>query len=124
LGGMFFFSTLDTSNWLPRLLGRRWPWYIDMHIQYFDIQAVRDVLRRAGFELIATRPYTHYAWARYILERGTRILPRWLQWPVPAICKLVPTRLAIPVAFGDIRFYVARKIEREVAKPFSDLVRE
>jgi glycosyltransferase involved in cell wall biosynthesis/SAM-dependent methyltransferase len=121
-GGIFFFSTLDTSNWLPRLLGRGWPWLIDMHIQYFDIQSIRDVLRRAGFELIATQPYTHYAWGRYIVERSARILPSWLKWSASIIIRFVPARLMIPVAFGDIRFYVARKIVPMAVNPTQDLV--
>lgn len=121
-GGVLFFSTLDKSNWLPRLLGRRWPWLMDMHIQYFDVQSVRDILRRAGFELIAAQPYTHYAWARYIIEGGARILPSWLDRPVFAISRLVPARLAIPVAFGDIKFYVARKVESAAVNPTRSLV--
>jgi hypothetical protein len=109
-GGMFFFSTLDTSNWFAKLLGKRWPWLIDMHIQYFDKRSVADVLRRAGFELLESEPYTHYAKVSYALQGIARILPSFLSPPINAFAKILPKGLMVPVAFGDIRMYVARKL--------------
>lgn len=114
-GGIFLFSTLDVKSWLPRLLGRRWPWLMDMHIQYFDVRSVEDVLRCGGFELVKAEPYTHYAWARYILERGSRVFPRWAQGLPILMSKIVPRKLMIPVAFGDIKLYVARKLATPAA---------
>ena len=35
-GGVLCFSTLDVDSWPPRLFRRRWPWLMDMHLQYFD----------------------------------------------------------------------------------------
>jgi len=108
-GGLLFISTLDTGNWLPRVLGRRWPWLMDMHIQYFDIRSVKDVLRRAGFELVAAEPYTHYVRPRYMIEAGARILPSWMAASLLHFAALVPDRLIVPFAAGDIKMYVARK---------------
>jgi SAM-dependent methyltransferase len=109
-GGMLFFSTLDTGNWFARLLGRRWPWLIDMHIQYFDIRSVKNVLGRAGFELVTTEPYVHYSKVGYALNGLTRVLPALLAWPMKRLAGLVPDKWMVPVAFGDIRLYVARKM--------------
>jgi SAM-dependent methyltransferase len=108
-GGLLFISTLDTSNWLPRVLGSRWPWLMDMHIQYFDIRSLKDVLRRAGFELVAAEPYTHYVRLRYMIEAGARILPSWMAASLLRFAALVPDRFIVPFAAGDIKMYVARK---------------
>ncbi len=118
-GGLLLFSTLDVASWLPRLLGRRWPWLMDMHIQYFDTRSIQHVLRRGGFELVGVERYTHYAWVSYMLERGARVLPRWLQFAPVVLSRCVPRRMMIPVSFGDIKLYIARKVDRAVPKATS-----
>lgn len=110
-GGLLLFSTLDVTSWLPRLLGRRWPWLMDMHIQYFDARSIKHVLRRGGFELVDVERYTHYAWVSYMLERGSRVLPRWLQFAPVLLSRCVPRKMMVPVSFGDIKLYVARKVD-------------
>jgi SAM-dependent methyltransferase len=115
-GGFFFFSTLDTGNWFAKLLGKKWPWLIDMHIQYFDKRSVVDVLRRAGFELVATEPYTHYAKMNYALKGVARILPKFFSWPIQGLAKTVPDVLMLPIALGDIRMYVAKKMNVTLEK--------
>lgn len=113
--GLLLFSTLDVASWLPRLLGRRWPWLMDMHIQYFDSRSIKHVLRRGGFELVGVESYTHYAWVSYILERGARVLPKWLQCASVFLSKFVPRKMMVPVSFGDIKLYVARKTDAAAA---------
>jgi len=108
-GGMLYISTLDTSNWFARLLGRRWPWLMDMHIQYFDIKSVSDVMNRAGFDLINHEPYTHYARVRYALQGASRVFPAFLSPIIGIVAELIPEGWLVPFAFGDIRFYVGRK---------------
>src|SRR5439155_7104067 len=34
-GGLLALSTMNVDAWFPRLLGRRWPWYMQMHLYYF-----------------------------------------------------------------------------------------
>jgi SAM-dependent methyltransferase len=109
-GGTLFFSTLDVSNWYARLLGKRWPWLIDMHIQYFDARSVKDVLRRAGFELVGHEPYTHYAKLGYMAQGASRVLPRSIAPLLTGMAKIIPDKWMLPVAFGDIKLYVARKV--------------
>ena len=109
-GGVLCFSTLDTNSWPPRLLRRRWPWLMDMHVQYFDRYVLKDMLGRAGFQLVRVEPYTHYARLRYALRGALRILPRVLERPLAAGARLIPQELMFPVALGDIKVYVARKL--------------
>jgi hypothetical protein len=108
-GGILCFSTLEIDSWAPRLLGRRWPWLMDMHVQYFDRHVIGDMLSRAGFELIRVEPFTHYARLAYALNGVVRMLPTTVERPVSALTRLLPQRLILPVALGDIKLFAARK---------------
>ena len=106
-GGTLAISTLDVDTWAPRFLGKRWPWLMHMHLFYFSTRTLKTLLRNAGFELIASDRYVHYASARYMYSGGLRILPRLLRTPLSYLSVLVPRRLMIPVAYGDVKLFVA-----------------
>jgi len=108
-GGVLCFSTLDIDTWPPRLLGKHWPWLMDMHVHYFDRHVMQDMLARAGLELLQAEPYTHYARLSYVITGAMRVLPRALGRLLQPLTRLVPSRLMVPVALGDIKLYVARK---------------
>jgi SAM-dependent methyltransferase len=102
-GGVLCFSTLDVDSRPPRWLRRRWPWLMDMHIQYFDRHVLKDMLARAGLELVRAEPYTHYARVSYAIAGASRMLPRVLERPLAAATRLIPDHLMLPVALGDIK---------------------
>ncbi len=107
-GGMFCFSSLDVDTWFPRLLGRRWPWLMEMHLHYFDRHGIRHLLDLAGFDLVAAETYPHYASLPYIFERGIGAIAPALAPAARSIAKLVP-RWTLAVSFGDVKLYAARK---------------
>lgn len=107
--GLLCFSTLDVDTWLPRTLGTRWPWLMDMHVFYFDRHTIAEMLARSGFELVAMEPYAHVARLRYALNGASRMLPSLLGAFLSAASRLVPRDLMLPIAFGDIKVYVARR---------------
>lgn len=123
-GGLLCISSLDIDSWPPRLLRKRWPWLIDMHVQYFDRAVMKDLLARAGFELIRAEPYAHYAHLRYALRGAIRILPRSLAWFFNKAVRIVPLKLMVAVNFGDIKLYVARKTAAVAADARADLSSE
>lgn len=108
-GGVFCFSTLDIENWFPRLLGKRWPWIMDMHLHYFGLPLLRRWLDQAGFDLIDVRPYRHYASARYAWTKGTDIFPPVIARLLLPMGKIIPAGLVLPFSFGDIKLFVARR---------------
>lgn len=109
-GGLLAISTMDVGHWVPRALGTRWPWLMNMHLCYFSQQTMKDVLARAGFELLHAEPYVHYARVRHVLNGGLRVLPALLRRPFGVLAGLVPARWTLPVALGDIQMFVARKL--------------
>lgn len=64
--GLLFLSTMASDAFIARLLGPRWPWYLEMHRFYFTAETLEAILQQAGFRLRAVEPYPHYTSLRYI----------------------------------------------------------
>ncbi len=109
-GGVLCFSTLDAGARFARAMGTRWPWLMEMHLFYFDRATTADLLRRNGFELVAARPYAHYARVRYAIEGLAAALPAFPAALLRAMGRAVPDGAMIRVALGDIMLYVARRM--------------
>ena len=110
-GGIFAFSTLYIDNWYPRIMRKRWPWYMDMHLYYFTHESIRQLLDQAGLELIHRQRYTHIITFQYFLLKldalgvpGARFLSRVVQ-------KTPLKNMMIPFSFGDIQLFVCKKRE-------------
>ena len=115
LHGTFAFSTLNISNWYPKLLGERWPWLMDMHLYYFSDSIIEDMLQRTGFKLILRDTYCHIITVDYFLLKLDSLgVP--LTRPLRRFVALTPLRdVKLPFSFGDIRLYVAEKIASATA---------
>ncbi|MEZ5571605.1 MAG: methyltransferase domain-containing protein [Halioglobus sp.] len=108
-GGTICFSTLDIDSWAPRVLKTRWPWLMNMHLFYFDHSCIADMLDRAGFSLVHSDSYVHYARVKYVYTRGLHILPRFIALPLSTLGQLIPENLMLPFSLGDIKLFVAKK---------------
>lgn len=109
-GGTLAFSTLDAGNWFPRLLGRSWPWLMDMHLYYFTRPLLRRWLAQAGFEPAYVDDYRHYTTLSYLAQKIATLLPGPLGRLVEPLARVLPTGMAVPVSFGDIVLVVAHKV--------------
>jgi len=107
--GVFCFSTLDVDNWFPKLMGKRWPWLMDMHLFYFNSKTTEQFLNRAGFKIIRSERYVHYISIPYLAEKINAILPYGLGRPFYLIGKVLPQHLLVPFSFGDIKLYICVK---------------
>jgi len=101
--GIVVLSTLDRGNWFPRLLGRRWPWIIPMHLHYFNQQAVQNLGKAASLTLIHTSAHVHYATPAYALSRLFRKSDQ------ADHSDGFLSKLAFPIGFGDVRTFIFRK---------------
>ena len=109
-GSILCLSTLDIDSWFPRIMGKRWPWLMNMHIIYFSRDTLEDTLHRAGFKLLHVEPYRHYARISYIFTAGTRIFPLFMKNIFSRLAYLVPDNWVLPISFGDIKLYIAIKL--------------
>ena len=59
-GGYVFLYTGDVDSSLARVMGRRWYWYMGMHLMYFSGRTLRMMLSRLGFTDIRYELHTSY----------------------------------------------------------------
>jgi 2-polyprenyl-3-methyl-5-hydroxy-6-metoxy-1,4-benzoquinol methylase len=99
-GGRLHVSTIDAASPVARLLGRRWPWLMDMHLLYFDRATLPALLEEVGFRVVSRRLYTHTVSADYLLRKLAASFPPAaplfgaLRW-------ILPAKLPVPVNLGD-----------------------
>ena len=106
-GGVFAVTTMDVDALFPRVAGRRWPWYMQMHLVYFSRRTLGEMLRRSGFEIVEVTRHTRIVRVSYAVSRlGTysRIAERVAR----ALTRPVAER-NVGVDLGDIVTVVARK---------------
>lgn len=85
--GILVLQTQDVSSRTRKLLGRRWHHFKQLeHIYHFSPSTVRELLSRAGFEVVVlTRRHAgKYVSCAEIADRAHRVvgLPRWLCAPM------------------------------------------
>jgi 2-polyprenyl-3-methyl-5-hydroxy-6-metoxy-1,4-benzoquinol methylase len=109
VGGRLYLSTIDASSRTARLLGRRWPWLMEMHLFYFDRRTIALLLEQAGLRMIAVRAYTHVVSAKYLLQKVGASFPS--SRPVARAARaLAPASWRVPVNLGDNMLVVAEKV--------------
>jgi len=114
--GTLLFSTLMIDNWFPKIMGKHWPWLMDMHLFYFTETTIRNVLRDTGFEIVDEGKYCHVVTLEYLLGKlGTLGVP--LAATLSELAGHVAVgRAEIPFRFGDIKLFVCRKVAEAPAR--------
>ncbi len=108
-GGIFAFSTLFIDNWYPKILKERWPWYMDMHLFYFTLDAMRQIVRKSGLELIHHQNYTHIITLEYFFYKLEALGIFGAKHLNQMIKKTSLNNKMIPFSFGDIQMFICRK---------------
>jgi 2-polyprenyl-3-methyl-5-hydroxy-6-metoxy-1,4-benzoquinol methylase len=108
-GGVLAISTMDVDARVARLLGRNWPWYMQMHLFYFSRKTLSRLVEQAGFEVVEIRRHRRVVRVAYLisrLERRAGPLSSMLRGLADAIG--LSERL-VTVDLGDIITLFARK---------------
>lgn len=111
VGGYFIFSTLDFENWAPQLLGEKWPWMMDMHLYYFSISTIEDILAKNGFKLVDVKPYSHIIPMKYFLIKLDAITGGKIISTVSRYFPSFITEKNIRFCLGDIKLFTCIKID-------------
>ena len=110
-GGLLVLHTMDMGSLTARVMGRRWPWLMDMHIYYFSQATLAEMLRRQGFAIVKSGIVGRYLRLGYL---GTRVAA--LNRPLGRLVSGIIDRLRlaekpVPVNFGDLfTIYAQRPI--------------
>lgn len=106
-GGIFAVTTMDVDALFPRLAGKRWPWYMQMHLVYFSKRTLGELLRRQGFEIVETTRHKRIVRISYLVSRiGT--YSSLAERIVGMLTRPVAQR-TVGVDLGDIITVIARK---------------
>ncbi len=108
-GGVVGIHTIDIESPLARLMGKRWPWLMEMHLYYFSPRTLSRMLRQIGFQTEKIIYQGRYLRLGYLL---TRVEP--YSRPLAGALSAVSRRLnlgatPVPVNFGDLFTHFARK---------------
>ena len=107
-GGYLVLSTMNIDCAVVRLLGRRWPWYMRMHLAYFTPQTARTALAAAGWEMIERSGYAHVVSWDYLLLKLGVYLPAASRRLRAAARALGSAERTISVDLGDFMTVYAR----------------
>jgi 2-polyprenyl-3-methyl-5-hydroxy-6-metoxy-1,4-benzoquinol methylase len=108
-GGILVVHTMDLDSLFARLMGRRWPWLMEMHIYYFTRRTLAMLLEQAGFQVISVQSQGRYQRLGYLATRiaaFNRPLGRGLGWLFDRLCL---SERAVPINLGDLVTIYARR---------------
>lgn len=117
-GGLIAISTMDVDAPIARILGRRWPWYMLMHLVYFSKSTLRRMVEAAGYEVVEVRRHHRIVRLSYLVgQLKSRLGPFHgpLAWFVE---RTNLGRRLVTVDLGDIVTLFARKPETDDRSPW------
>lgn len=65
----------DIGSVVARLLGRRWPFLLSVHLTYFTRRTVTKLLQKTGFDVLEIRPFFQTLTAAYVARRAKAYVP-------------------------------------------------
>lgn len=74
-GGLLALSTHLVDSWPVRVLGTRYPFFMDMHLVHFSRLTLRRMLSECGYEILSITPHQRVIRVRYFLERLNHAIP-------------------------------------------------
>lgn len=68
-GGVVAFSTHMVDSWAVRILGTRYPFFMDMHVVHFSRKTTKRMLAQEGYELLKIKSHHRILRTGYFLEK-------------------------------------------------------
>lgn len=108
-GGLLAITTVNYASLGRRLLRRRWPWFMRMHLHYFTRESLTSMVERQGFvvERMTTQP--KILKLGYVLKRAEGLFGVLARMAGAVARATLLSDIAVKVDLGDILFVIARK---------------
>jgi 2-polyprenyl-3-methyl-5-hydroxy-6-metoxy-1,4-benzoquinol methylase len=110
-GGLFLAHTINIDSAFSRVMGKHWPWLVEMHNYFFSPRTLGAMVEKAGLRVESCRVQGRYLHLGYLLSRLSG-------WSEPLGCfaeglvkALHIDQWLVPVNFGDLFTLYARKPE-------------
>jgi ubiquinone/menaquinone biosynthesis C-methylase UbiE len=101
-GGLVCIHTINIESLLARLLGRRWPWFLEMHIYYFSPRTLGRVLEEIGFQVHSYMNQGRFIRLSYLATRIEAFFPRVGRLLGILVDRLSLNSVPIPINLGDL----------------------
>jgi 2-polyprenyl-3-methyl-5-hydroxy-6-metoxy-1,4-benzoquinol methylase len=77
----------DYDSIACKMMGKRWPFFLSVHLYYFTPQTVRQILEKAGFEVIDLWPFFQTLQLGYVSKRASHYVPGtgWVESALKAL---------------------------------------
>ena len=109
-GGLLVVHTMDIDSLFSRLMGRHWPWYMEMHLSYFSRHTLAAMLDKAGFRVRWMGAQGRYLQAGYLASRVAALLPL-VGRPLERLVTWLRLReVALRINLGDLFTTYAQKV--------------
>jgi SAM-dependent methyltransferase len=95
--GYLWVNYPDIGSLAARLMGRHWPFWLSVHLHYYNRHSIRRQLEQAGFQVLYMHPHWQQLQLGYVLRRGAKLVK-----PLKVVEKLITTMGlgAIPVTYN------------------------
>jgi ubiquinone/menaquinone biosynthesis C-methylase UbiE len=101
-GGLLVVHTMDIDSLFARVMSKRWPWLMEMHIYYFSRRTLKAMLEKAGFTVVRIEPQGRYLRLGYFATRIGGFSPLLGRLLARAFRLLRVGELPVPLNFGDL----------------------
>lgn len=108
-GGLLAVHTMDIDSLTARVMGRRWPWLMDMHLHYFSQRTLAKMLIQNGYEVIWSRAQGRYLRLGYLATRMQAWNKHLGRVTTGLVNGLGLHKVAVPVNFGDLFTVIAKR---------------
>lgn len=101
-GGVFAFSTTDPESFVAKIMGTRWPWYMEMHRVFFSHHAANYYLKKAGFTRVVFSSHWRNLSLGYLATRLQAINPTLAKIAENLFAILKLSDLIVPYYANDL----------------------
>jgi hypothetical protein len=100
---------MNLESLFAKVMGRHWPWFMEMHLYYFSERTLRCLLERAKFQWKVSKPQGRYLQLGYLVSRLKAYSPRLMYILQKGIHGLHLERVPVAVNLGDLITVYAQK---------------
>lgn len=108
-GGTIVVHTMDISSPIAKIMHKRWPWLMAMHVHYFSRRTLTLMIEKAGFQPVRVRADGRYLRLGYLATRIAGLNPIAGKIATAIIGRLGMAKKAIHINFGDLITVTATK---------------
>ena len=78
IGGLLILNLPMVDTFPAKILGRLWPFYLEVHLYYFSIKTIQQYTEKFGYELLYRGRFWQTLSLRYLIEKRFGVTARWI----------------------------------------------